>query len=300
MSRRGCSPTCRKRRGRRAWVARFTIRRKQLSALRLSAFSFSNRLPIISLASGDLPDHPRQVSSDKIFLRAEWRHLAMLNYEVDARLLLPLVPAGTELDWWNGRVFVSLVGFRFLKTRMFGWLAIPMHSNFEEVNLRFYVRRQMGNEVRRGVVFIQETVPRRAIAFVARVFYNENYVAAPMAHEILPVGDGLSVAYRWRCGTRWDQIKVETTGNSELPAEGSVEQFITEHYWGYATQRDGGCMEYRVTHPAWKVWQVRLCAFNGDAEEFYGIEMARVLAGEPQSAFLAEGSAVGVMQGSRL
>jgi len=225
----------------------------------------------------------------------------MLNYEVDARLLLPFVPAGTELDCWNGKVFVSLVGFRFLRTKMFGLLPVPMHANFEEVNLRFYVRRQVGSEIRRGVVFIQETVPRRAIAMVARVFYNENYVAVPMAHEIRPVGDNeLRVAYRWRCGKRWDEIKVETEGNPELPGEGSVEQFITEHYWGYAAQRDGGCVEYRVTHPAWRVWQVRRGAFGGDAENFYGKEMATVLAGKPQSAFLAEGSAVAVMQGRRL
>jgi uncharacterized protein YqjF (DUF2071 family) len=256
---------------------------------------------IISLALGTSPDHPRLVSSDKIFLTAEWRHLAMLNYEVDARLLLPFVPAETELDCWDGKVFVSLVGFRFLRTRMFGWVAIPMHSNFEEVNLRFYVRRQVGNEVRRGVVFIQETVPRRAIAIVARVFYNENYVAAPMAHEIRPLGDhDLSVAYKWRTGKRWNEIKLETKGNSELPAEDSIEQFITEHYWGCAAQRDGGCVEYRVTHPAWKVWQVERCAFDFDAEEFYGKEMAGVLAGQPQSAFLAEGSAVAVMRGRRL
>jgi len=225
----------------------------------------------------------------------------MLNYEVDGRLLLPFVPSGTELDCWNGKVFVSLVGFRFLRTRMFGWLAIPMHSNFEEVNLRFYVRRRVGSEVRRGVVFIQETVPRRMIALVAHVFYNENYVAAPMGHEVRPVGDdGLSVAYRWRSGKGWDSIKVETEGNSELPREGSAEQFIMEHYWGYAAQRDGGCVEYRVTHPAWKVWQVRRGEFDGYAKKFYGKEMAAVLAGRPQSAFLAEGSAVAVMRGRRL
>src|SRR6266446_4530207 len=120
---------------------------------------------------------PMSVTSDRIFLTAEWRNLAMLNYEVDAGLLLPFVPAGTELDRWNGKVFVSLVGFRFLKTKLFGLLPIPMHSNFDEVNLRFYVRRLAGREVRRGVVFIHEVVPRRAIAFIARSFYNENYVA---------------------------------------------------------------------------------------------------------------------------
>jgi hypothetical protein len=220
---------------------------------------------------------------------------------VDAGLLLRFVPAGTELDRWNGKVFVSLVGFRFLKTKLFGFLPLPMHANFEEVNLRFYVRRQVGGEVRRGVAFIREMVPRWAIAFIARAFYNENYVALPMAHQIRALGDhGLRVAYRWRSGKRWSAIDLETCGHPELPAEGSVEQFIAEHYWGYAAQPGGGCVEYRVTHPSWKVWQVRQSAFEGDAEEFYGKDIAAVLQGEPASAFLAEGSAVSVMRGRRL
>lgn len=245
--------------------------------------------------------HPKRVGPDRVFLTAEWQHLAMLNYEVDAGLLLPFVPAGTELDHWNSRIFVSLVGFRFLKTRLLGFLPVPLHSNFEEVNLRFYVRRQAGSEVRRGVVFIREMVPRRAIAFVARTFYNENYVALPMAHEIRSLGDNrLSVEYRWRSGESWSGMNLETDGNFELPGEGSVEQFITEHYWGYAAQPDGGCVEYRVTHPSWRVWQVRQSALEGDAEKIYGKEFASVLESQPHSAFLAEGSAVTVMQGRRL
>jgi len=246
-------------------------------------------------------DHPNRVGADRTFLTAEWQHLAMLNYEVDASLLLPFVAAGTELDRWNERVFVSLVGFRFLKAKLFGFLPVPMHSNFDEVNLRFYVRRQAGSEVRRGVVFIREVVPRRTIAFVARTFYNENYVALPMTHEICPVGDNsLRVAYRWRSGIRWNEINLDTDGDPELPGEGSVEQFITEHYWGYAAQPGGGCVEYRVTHPSWRVWQVRQSAFEGDAEALYGKNMAAVLRGKPHSAFLAEGSAVTVMRGRRL
>ncbi len=160
---------------------------------------------------------------------------------------------------------------------------------------------QAGNEVRRGVVFIREIVPRRAIAFVARTFYNENYVALPMAHEIRSAGDdGLSVAYRWRNGKCWSGINLETDGSSALPGEGSVEQFIAEHYWGYVAQPGGGCVEYRVTHPSWKVLQVRESAFAGDAEKFCGKEIAAVIRGKPESAFLAEGSAVTVMQGRRL
>lgn len=225
----------------------------------------------------------------------------MLNYEVDSRLLLPLVPAGTELDGWNGKVFVSLVGFLFLKTKLFGFLAIPRHSDFEEVNLRFYVRRETAGEIRRGVVFIREIVPRRAIALVARTFYNENYIALPMAHHIDLNGDDcLSANYRWGRGNDENQIRVETVGNSKLPTDGSFEQFITEHFWGYAAQPDGGCVEYRVTHPSWKVWQVRQSAFEGNVEKLYGRNFEDVLHGKPESAFVAEGSQVTVMRGRRM
>jgi uncharacterized protein len=243
---------------------------------------------------------PKITGPERPFLTAEWRYLAMLNYEVDPQLLNQFVPQGTELDRWNGSVFVSLVGFRFLRTRVRD-LAIPFHCNFNEVNLRLYVRRREGQEVRRGVVFIREIVPRRTIAFVARTVYNENYVALPMAHEIRSLGDDrLRVSYRWRNGDNWSGVTLETEGNSELPCEGSVEQFISEHYWGYAAQPDGGCVEYRVTHPSWRVWQVRQSAFEGDAERMYGKEFAAVLENKPHSAFLAEGSAVTVMRGRRL
>jgi uncharacterized protein YqjF (DUF2071 family) len=243
--------------------------------------------------------HPNYVN-DGVFLTAKWQHLAMLNYEVDADLLLPFVPTGTELDRWKGKVFVSLVGFQFLKTKLLGLMPIPMHSNFEEVNLRFYVRRQLKGEVRRGVVFIRELVPRRAIAFAARKFYNENYVALPMASEICPFGEnGLRAAYRWQSEKRWNEISVKTEGASELPGEGSVEQFITEHYWGYVAQPGGGCVEYRVTHPSWRVWQVRGPALDGDADKLCR-KIAPMLRGKPESAFLAEGSDVTVMRGRRL
>jgi uncharacterized protein len=52
----------------------------------------------------------------RIFLTAEWRHLAMLNYAIDPELLRPLAPPGTELDSWNGQTLVTLVGFLFLRT----------------------------------------------------------------------------------------------------------------------------------------------------------------------------------------
>jgi hypothetical protein len=232
------------------------------------------------------------VDTDRVFLTAEWRHLAMLNYVVDAQLLRALVPKGTELDFFNGRAYVSLVGFRFLNTKVLGVL-IPFHRDFDEVNLRFYVRRNVGGELRRGVVFIREVVPKRAIAAVARSLYNEKYVALPMKHHIAPE----LLRYEWGDHSKLELIPM---GNPLLAADGSEEQFITEHYWGYTVQRDGGSIEYKVTHVPWRLWQARSARFEGDAVSLYGEEFAWILSRQPDSAFLAEGSAVQVMRGVRI
>ncbi|MGH7320435.1 MAG: YqjF family protein [Candidatus Rokuibacteriota bacterium] len=235
------------------------------------------------------------------FLTAEWRYLAMINYEIDPRVLRSRVPAGTELDAWQGRTFVSLVGFLFVGTRVYGW-SIPFHRNFEEVNLRFYVRRRDNGGWRRGVAFIKEIVPRAGIAAVARLLYNEAYVALPMRHSIeadtgSPPG---RVEYGWSARGRWNRLTVRAGGEPRETALGSQEQFITEHYWGYTVQRDGGSIEYQVEHPPWRVWPVSEAFLDCDVASLYGQEFATALGAQPSSAFLAEGSPVTVREGRRL
>ena len=237
------------------------------------------------------------------FLTAEWRNLAMINYEIDPAILQPMVPRGTELDTWQGKTFISEVGFLFLNTRVAG-VAIPFHRNFEEINLRFYVRRKAEDGWRRGVVFVKEIVPRLAIATVARVVYNENYVARRMWH-----GTDLSetsftktgvVEYGWMERTGRNFLRVRATGKAEPLVAGSEEEFITEHYWGYAAQRDGGTVEYQVEHPSWNVWQVSQAEFDCDVELVYGEQFAEALRGKPSSAFVADGSPIIVRKGVRL
>lgn len=224
----------------------------------------------------------------------------MLNYEIAERLLLPLVPAGVELDRWRGRAYVSVVGFRFVDTRVCG-VAVPGHTRFEEVNLRFYVRREVGGELRRGVVFIHELVPRRAIALIARLKYNEPYRAVRMHHMIESVGDGRTAReYAWRAGREWARVRATTIGEARPLASGSEEEFITEHYWGYTRQRDGGTIEYRVEHPRWNVWQADSARLDGDVTPVYGPELAHALNGSPRSAFVADGSRVTVFAPERI
>src|SRR5947208_3415704 len=221
------------------------------------------------------------------FLTANWRYLAMLNYTVDPRLLAPLVPPGTEIDFENGETFLSVVGFLFLDTRLLG-LPNPLHRDFEEVNLRFYVKRKSADTWRRGVVFIRELVPRHAIALIARACYGENYLAVPMTHEIEHVDSDVKVEFSWRRGRKCESLKMSASGQPQSIPAGSHAEFISEHYWGYTSLRSG-CGEYRVEHPRWKIWNATSFELNAGVATLYGQQFAETLNQQPRSAFIADG-----------
>ena len=225
----------------------------------------------------------------------------MLNYVAPEELLAPLVPAGVDLDRWRGTLYVSVVGFLFRDTRVLG-IPIPAHRTFPEVNLRFYVRREEAGETRRGVVFVRELVPRRAIALVARALYNEPYRALPMRYTLVdgPERGTFERAYGWRASTEWAGLSARTAGPPRMLEADSEEEFITEHYWGYTRQRDGGTVEYRVSHPRWNVWTATGARTNGDLAPVYGDAFAQILTGPPRSAFVADGSPVTVFAPARI
>jgi uncharacterized protein len=234
----------------------------------------------------------------KTFLTANWRYVAMLNFVVDPAILTPLIPPGTELDFENGETFVSVVGFLFLDTRLLG-LPIPLHRDFEEVNLRFYVRRKSADTWRPGVVFIRELVPRRAVALIARACYGENYLALPMKHEIEHVGSNLKVEFSWRRGRKWESLKMRATGEPQTIPAGTHAEFITEHYWGYTSLRSG-CGEYRVEHPRWKIWNADSFELRAEVATLYGEQFAGTLSQPPRSAFIADGSPITIERRSIL
>ncbi len=241
--------------------------------------------------------------AEKPFMTTSWTQLAMLNYAVDPAILEPHLPMGTELDRFHGRTYASIVGFRFSGTRVWG-AAIPLHRNFTEVNLRFYVRRLAPEGWRRGVVFLREVVQRRLVAIVAGLLYGEHFVTLPMRYAITPRnGDpqtSHSAEYRWKYAGQWQRLAVGTTGPLAPAQPGSEEEFITEHYWGYTARRDGTTSEYRVDHPPWQVWQVSRAEFDCDVARLYGPQFTEPLAAKPTSAFLAQGSPVKVFRSRRL
>lgn len=227
------------------------------------------------------------------FLTAEWNNLAMINYVVDPQILEKYVPAGTELDFFEGKCYVSFIGFLFEKVKVLG-LKIPFHTDFEEVNLRFYVRRFENGAWKRGAVFISEIVPKFAISFIANTFYNEHYETFPMKHTLKVNDNSREFIYQWKVNEKWNTIQVETNKDPIDIEIGSEAEFITEHYFGYNKVSDHETIEYQVTHQRWQQYEVTGNNSTINIEEVYGKEFAFINDLKPTSVFLAVGSKISI------
>lgn len=227
------------------------------------------------------------------FLTARWEKLLMANYEIDPSLLAKYVPFGTKLDLWEGKSMVSLIGFMFLDTKLKG-IKVPFHSNFEEVNLRFYVKKFVMGEWKRGVVFIKEIVPKPAITLIANTIYQEHYQTMPMKHSWEISDDNLLIEYAFYNKKQWHSFSITANQNSYKISVGSEEEFITEHYWGYTQLSTSKTSEYEVVHPTWQVYPTLNYSIHVDFEAVYGSDFKLLNQTSPRSVFLAEGSEITV------
>ena len=225
------------------------------------------------------------------FLTAEWRKLAIINYEINPEILKPYLPKVTELDFYKGKCLVSLVGFMFLNTKLLG-ISVPFHRNFEEVNLRFYVKKLENGIWKRGVVFIKEIVPKKALSLVANTIYNENYCTLPMTHSIIESDNELSVSYSWQT-SKLNTMTLQAENIQVEMVEGSDFEFITEHYFGF-TKTNNQTSEYEVKHPKWNFYEIKNFEIQVDFKENYGNDFSFLNDTKPISVMLAEGSEIEV------
>lgn len=224
------------------------------------------------------------------FLTAEWKNLLVVNYQVPKELLHPYVPAGTELESFEGKYFVSLVGFQFLKNKFLGFFYTWPCINFSEVNLRFYVKRIEQGEIKHGVTFIKEIVPDRIIANIAKLLYNEPYSAMPMESK----SDKNFWMYKWAQNQIDYEFSAEIGDQKTQLQEGTFEHFILEHYWGYTPQRNGSTVEYEVKHPSWQKLETKNVKVSENISQFYPPEFESYLKKPPHSTFAAVGSEISV------
>ncbi|WP_298224819.1 DUF2071 domain-containing protein [Flavobacterium sp.] len=227
------------------------------------------------------------------FLKANWEHIIMANYEIDPEILLPFLPKGVTLDLYQGKAYVSLVGFMFRKTKIFS-IPIPILGTFEEINLRFYVQRKEGDTIKRGVVFINETIPYRIVAWMANKLYKEHYTVVPTKHFIGELEGKRQIRFEWLLHQKWNRILVETSAESNTMPAASFEEFIYEHYYGYTKIDDQTTEEYQLRHPSWKVYEVLNEDIRCDFSAMYGEAFSVLNHTKPTAIFVAEGSSVEV------
>ncbi len=236
-----------------------------------------------------------------IFLSARWEYLAMFNYEVDAAILKPHLPPHTELDLYNGKAIVSVVGFLFNNTSVLG-IKWPGFVNFEEVNLRYYLKYFDGKECKRGVGFISEIVPQFLVSGIANLFYNEHYSTAKMNHSINQIDNKLEVTYNWKKKNQdWNSMWVKAKPALIDIISGSQEEFIFEHYYGYNKLNNTTSIEYSLAHPRWQVYPVTDYKLDCNIEKLYGPSFVPFIQNiKPVSVFLAKGSEVLVKMPKKL
>jgi predicted DCC family thiol-disulfide oxidoreductase YuxK len=237
-----------------------------------------------------------------VFLSAQWRNLILVNFEVPSSILQEFLPYGVEVDSWNNQTLVSLVGFSFAGTSVKG-MTLPWAADFEEVNLRFYVKRRVQEQgtwvERRAVVFVREIVPFKIIAATANLFYGERYRSLIMNHETLQLENQKKVTYHWGDQDGSCSIEALLNGDPKPLEDGSLAEFITEHYFGYAKKGPRASTEYQVEHPRWRVWNDVKVKIQGNFARFYP-DVFRPYLERPHSMMVAEGSPVRVMQGQKI
>lgn len=226
-----------------------------------------------------------------IFLKANWEKIIMVNYEIDPEILIPFLPKGLTLDLFEGKAYVSLVGFMFKKTKIFN-IPIPRFGTFEEINLRFYVKRMDGNQLKRGVVFINETVPYKVVAWIANKLYKEHYTVVPTKHHFSFEQQKQQLKFEWLLQKKWNSIFVESSKNAQAIKPNSFEEFIYEHYYGFTKVDQYTTEEYRLQHPSWNVFKVNKYEINCDFEAMYGTTFSGLNQCKPTDVFVAEGSSV--------
>ncbi|RYY69222.1 MAG: DUF2071 domain-containing protein [Chitinophagaceae bacterium] len=236
-----------------------------------------------------------------VFLSARWEYLIMMNYVVDPAVLEPHLPPYTQLDLFEGKALVSVVGFLFNNTKVLG-IPWPMHTKFEEVNLRYYIKHFDGQQWKRGVGFISEIVPRSIISTLANTLYNEHYSTAQMKHSIEVSAEEIKVAFHWKKRrANWNSLEVTAQNKAMAIEQESEAQFILEHYWGYNKLNKTTSIEYGVEHASWEIYPVKNYSIKADVDGLYGASFAAFISNvEPQSVFLARGSDVTVRRPTRI
>lgn len=172
-----------------------------------------------------------------------WEELCFLHWRVDEAALRALVPAGLELETFDGAAWLGITPLRLTGFRLRGTPPLPRLSSFPELNVRTYVAR----DGKPGIWFFSLDTPSRFAVEAARRLYRLPFRQARLTLErrggFLQVDssrDGAVLSGRYR-----------PAGEVAPPAPGSLEHFLAERYCLYAAGSGGELYRVEIHHPPW-------------------------------------------------
>lgn len=214
-------------------------------------------------------------------MRMRWRKLLFAHWLADAARLRKLLPAGLELDLFEGRAYIGAVPFRMEGvTPRFVPPISGLHA-FPELNLRTYVTA----EGKPGVWFFSLDAGQKLAVRVARRFFYLPYFDARF--EI--VEDGDSVRYGSE-RTHRNAAKsaflanYRPSGPQYRSTPGTLESWLTERYFLYAADGAGRLYRGDIDHDPWPLQPALAEVTVNTLGDWLGIEME----GQPQLLHFAE------------
>ena len=212
-------------------------------------------------------------------LTMRWEELLFLHWPMAAAVLRPHLPAGLELETFDGSAWLGVVPFRMARTRL-RWLPpVPTTHTFPEINLRTYVRA--GG--RSGVWFFSLDAASRLAVESARLGFGLPYFAARMACR----RDGECVHYHsertdWRGPAASFRGDWRPVGSFAPAVRGTLLHFLVERYCMFVSRR-GRLMCGEVAHAPWQLAAAEVRLEANDMTRLLGCE----LLGPPVSALVA-------------
>lgn len=239
---------------------------------------------MIHPALSNLEHRPWPLPSRPWALTMQWLDLLFLHWPVPAQALQPLLPAGLDIDTFDGSAWLGVVPFRMARTRL-RWLPpLPKTAAFPELNVRTYVRAGE----RQGVWFFSLDAASRVVVAAARAGFRLPYFWADMQVERRGQLQVYSSQRRDRrappatFSARWCY-----GGASYQALPGTLQHFLVERYCLFAAGKDGRPRCGEIAHPPWRLMPASVELGVCDMTRVLGIELPDctpyALMAEPQS-----------------
>ncbi|MCA1029720.1 DUF2071 domain-containing protein [Bacillus timonensis] len=186
----------------------------------------------------------------KSMMKQTWSDLLFIHYEISTELLQKMIPSCFTVDCYRGKAYIGVVPFKMENIYPFG-IPIKLVPNFLELNVRTYVTYKG----EKGVYFFSLDANSPLSVFGGRNLFHLNYVHAQM---ICSTNESGEIYYKSRRTHKGEapaefEANYEPKGDVFLSKLGSIDEFLTERYVLFTTNKRNEILRGRIEHERWQL-----------------------------------------------